>query len=239
MRVAICLAGYFDSLTDPASKGVDGYNHLYNHVISKADHVDVFAHTWDVEKKDTIAATYGSYLKSLQVEPQIDFTSKTVENRLDTITYPSKYSHPRIVFSQFYSVQRSFELLRDSHQHYDVVIKSRFDVGRINRNTSVPYPVQCINFDPYRDMAAFYTADWPYLDSEGPADMWFYSSYENMIKFAQIYNTLLQEYKPQSPYAEFAGDSNGGLNNAIKYYKWFLIQNGLWQKKQLLQTTWE
>ena len=44
-----------------------------------------------------------------------------------------------------------------SEVNYDCVIKSRFDLGRINRDTSGkggvnPYPVQCINFNPNLDM---------------------------------------------------------------------------------------
>ena len=37
MKTAVCIAGYFDSFTDPNSKGVDGYKHLQKHVFSKCD----------------------------------------------------------------------------------------------------------------------------------------------------------------------------------------------------------
>ena len=238
MRVAICLAGYFNSLTDPTSKGVDGFEHLYKHVISKVDKVDVYAHSWDIQNEQLIRSTYKDYLKELVVEPQLDFNPQVIQNGLDTFNH-GHYSHPRITFSQFYSVQRSFDLLVQSGEQYDVVIKARYDIGRINRNTSYSYPVQCINFDPQRDMEQFYTANWPYLNTEGPADMWFYSSLDNMKSFAYIYDIMLRDYKPGTAYAEFAGSNDGGLINAIKFYKWFLIQTGLWDKKQLLDTTWE
>ena len=46
MKIALCLSGYFDSLTDLSSKGIDGFDHLKRHVFSKGD-VDVYIHSWD------------------------------------------------------------------------------------------------------------------------------------------------------------------------------------------------
>ena len=75
---------------------------------------------------------------------------------------------------------------------YDCVIKSRFDLGRINRNSSGPglgnpFAVQCINFNPEYNMKVLYMANWQYLDTEGPADMWFYGNAEVMNNFSLVH----------------------------------------------------
>jgi hypothetical protein len=67
-----------------------------------------------------------------------------------------------------------------TNSKYDIIIKARFDLGRINRNTSGPglgnpYPVQCINFKTEIESDKIYMADWNHLHM-GPADMWFYGS---------------------------------------------------------------
>lgn len=74
MKTAVCIAGYFDSFTDPNSKGVDGYKHLQKHVFSKCD-TDVYMHSWDFEKKQFVLDLYGESVKGYCFEPQIDFSS--------------------------------------------------------------------------------------------------------------------------------------------------------------------
>lgn len=237
-NVAICLSGYFNSKQDLTSKGVDGYKHLHKHVLSKAN-CDVFIHSWDLENKQQILDLYGDKLKGCLFEPQIDFKP------LETLPKPRGRVAQSILFSQFYSLQKSFELLKLNNKVYDSVIKTRFDVGRINRNSSGPhnlknpYPVQCINFNPNLDMANFYMANWQYLETEGPADMWFYSSHQNMIHFADIFNLLLKDMVKGSEMESWATQTEGGFVNGIKSYKWFLIKKNLWQKKVCLDTTWE
>ena len=112
------------------------------------------------------------------------------------------YVGPERILSQYYSIQKSFELMR-SHEkennfRYDCVIKSRFDLGRINRSTSGPgksnpWACQCIDFKTEYDMTHFYQVYWD-LFNEGPADMWFYSNSENMECFSTLYDKTLQEY---------------------------------------------
>ena len=239
MKTAICIAGYFDSLTDLSSKGIDGYEHLKKHVFSKSD-VDVYIHSWDLGKKQFILDLYGESVKSHVFEPQIDFSP------METVKAANGYAPQSRLFSQYYSVQKSFELLKEKGERYDCVIKTRFDVGRINRNTSGPgspnpYAVQCINFDPSLDMEKFYMAEWSqkYFDEEGPADMWFYSSQDNMISFASIFDLIKKEMTTGSQMEKWAGNLHGGLVNVIKGYKWFLMRSGLWDKRIALPTTWE
>ena len=238
-KTAICISGYFDSLTDPTSKGADGYKHLQKHVFSKSD-VDVYIHSWDLKKKQVILDLYGECIKGYHFEPQIDFSP------METVRGVGGYVPQSRLFSQYYSVQKSFELLKEKGERYDCVIKTRFDVGRINRNTSGPgmhnpYAVQCINFDPHLDMEKFYMAEWSQatFDEEGPADMWFYSSQDNMISFASFFDLIKKEMRTGGQMEKWAGSADGGLVNGIKCYKWFLMRSGLWDKRIALSTTWE
>lgn len=231
MKIAICLSGYFDSLKDKSSKGLDGYNHLKKRILSKNNNVDFYIHSWDINKKQQILDLYGNNIKKYLFEPQIDFQPYTTG-----VDYPN---NPRVnqsvLFSQFYSVQKSFELLYSTKNKYDCVIKSRFDIGRINNSTAT-IPVQCITFNPTFPMENFYLADWEYFDTEGPADMWFYSNYKNMKPFCKIYNVILKDMIPGGEMEKWAGNNDGGIHNGIKCYKWFLIQKGLWDIKSPLQT---
>jgi hypothetical protein len=82
-------------------------------------------------------------------------------------------------------------------------------------------------------------ANWQYLDTEGPADMWFYSNKENMANFAKIFDILSADVKIGTDYQKWAGESDGGLVNTIKAWKWFMVKTELWNKKVPLDTIWE
>lgn len=240
-KIALCLSGYFNSQKATNSFGEDGFEHIKKHILDGND-VDVYIHSWDIKNMDTIKSLYGNLIKNSIFESQIDFKPLFYKNKLDSFT-----SHGTPfwnIFSQYYSVQKSFELMVNSEVNYDCVIKARFDLGRINRNTSGPgrgnpYAVQCINFNPNFDMGYFYMADWQYLDTEGPADMWFYSNLENMKKFNKVFDVLSNDIRVGSSFQTWAGTSDGGMVNAIKGWKWFLMKTELWDKKKTLTTYWE
>lgn len=221
MKIALCLSGYFDSLVDSTSKGIDGFDHLKRHVFSKGD-VDTYIHSWDMKNKQLIENLYKP--KHSLFESQIDFSDIIKENGYDKIPNPPR--SPQTIYSHFYSTSESFKYIKGK---YDWVIKSRFDIGRINRNTSGPhnpnnpYPVQCINFDPSLNPNKLYMANWQYLESDGPADMWFYGSQNIMKPFASIFDNIDKYFRC----------------NAIHLYKEFMIQNNLWNNKVTLDTTWE
>lgn len=244
MKIALCISGYFNSSRDKSSLGIDGFEHIKKHILNNRD-VDIYIHSWDTDNENTIKNLYKDLIKDCIFEPQIDFKPLFIKNGLDKIPLRDGATPFWNVFSQFYSVQKSFELMLKSNIDYDCIIKARFDLGRINRNSSGPhnisnpYPVQCINFIDDLDMNYFFMADWQYLETEGPADMWFYSNKENMANFARIYNILSDEIRINSEYQEWAGNNDGGMINTIKAWKWFMIKTGLWEKKFLLPTYWE
>lgn len=243
MKIALCLHGYFNSSRDNASLGIDGYNHIKKNILDGND-VDVYIHSWDIANIDKIKELYGDITKDSLIESQIDFKPLFIENGLDMVPVHNDATPFWNVFSQFYSVQKSFELMLKSNIEYDCVVKARFDLGRINRATSGPglgnpFAVQCINFKPQYDMDNLYIANWQYLDTEGPADMWFYGNKKIMSNFAKIFDILSNDVKINSEYQTWAGESDGGLVNTIKAWKWFMIKTGIWDKKAPLDTIWE
>ncbi|HIO72073.1 MAG TPA: hypothetical protein EYN38_03100 [Flavobacteriales bacterium] len=293
MKIALCLSGYFDSLKDTTSRGHDGHAYIKKHILDRASddcEVDVFYHNWEPHLEEEVAKLYEPKLYT--VETQIDFV-KVAEahgvSRKDLDPYgqlgnwsmTSKqgagYVGPERLLSQYYSTQKSFELKKQYEEEhgftYDCVIKARFDLGRINRATSGPgkqnpFACQCINFDPNLDMSHLYMVYWD-LFNEGPADMWFYSSSENMDYFCHLYDKVLREYLPaESEYSiaattgwpescrdqfrtnevlKAAQERSQDLHryppfltvNGILLMKWFLMDTGLWNKAAALHANWE
>ena len=293
MKVALCLSGYFSSLKDTSSKGEDGYRYIKKYILSKREEghqVDVFFHNWEPHLESVLKELYDP--KKYIIEPQINFdniadTHKVSRRHLDAAgmlgnwTVNSKsgsgYVGPERILSQYYSIQKSF-VLKDMYEQengfkYDWVIKSRFDLGRINRNTSGPgrqnqWACQCIDFNTNYDMSKFYQVYWDLLN-EGPADMWFYSSSENMQPFSRIYDKTLTKYLqigsdyskavttgwPESNAASFRTNETikdkqlrttdlhtypaSMVVNAILLMKWFLMDHRLWENSVFLKTEWE
>lgn len=244
MKAALLLHGYFDSLTDSSSKGIDGLKHIENNILSKIS-TDVFIHSWQPEIKDFLIELYNP--KEIISEPQIDFSNIVNERKLDVDNYWKSIGRPpENKFSYLYSLTEVFKMVKeyeDKTKKYDIIIKGRFDLGRINRNTSGPglnnpYPVQCINFDPTLDMSKIYAAQWQHIDV-GIPDMWWYSNSKNMSKFSNLYETCYNEYmKIGSDYYNTLENKNDVLN-VISILKQFFIDNNLWEKICLLETQWE
>lgn len=241
MKVALCLHGLFDSSTDINSKGLDGYNHIKKHILDVVD-TDVFVHSWEIEKLDEITKLYNP--KSSIFEGQKDFTSIVNKNKLNTLSAPPRA--PFNVLSHLYSVTESVKLAFKSEVEYDIIIKARFDLGRINRETSGPgkgnpYPVQCINFKSNIESNKIYMANWQHFNM-GPADMWFYGSSDVMKSFTTLYKSVEKNMKIDSEFHKFATsieNNPNDLSNSIAFYKWWMIKNGLWDKRIKLDTIWE
>ena len=241
MKVALCLHGMFDSPMDTTSNGIDGREYIQKHIIDKGD-VDVFIHSWDLEKQGLIEAIYQP--KKAIFEPQKDFSELIKERGLDKLEGCPR--SPQSVLSHLYSVSEVMKLPFQTNERYDVVVKARFDLGRINRNTSGPglgnpYPVQCINFNPNVEADKLYNANWNHFHM-GPADMWFYGSETVMNNFKNLYQSLEEQMVIDSDFHKFATQiegNQGDISNAIAFYKWWMIQNGLWDNRINLDTIWE
>jgi hypothetical protein len=241
MKIALCLHGMFDSPMDTTSNGIDGREYIQKHIMDRGD-VDVFIHSWDLEKQGLIEAIYQP--KKAIFEPQKDFSKLIKERGLDTLEGCPR--PPQSVLSHLYSVTEVMKLPFQTNERYDVVLKARFDLGRINRNTSGPglgnpYPVQCINFNPNIEADKLYNANWNHFHM-GPADMWFYGSEQTMNHFKNLYQTLEEQMVIGSDFHKFAigiENNEGDLSNSIAFYKWWMIGNGLWENRINLQTIWE
>lgn len=239
-RIALCLHGLFDSVKDKSSKGLDGFDYIQRHILSKGN-VDVFVHSWSLNEKDLILDLYEP--KNFLFEEQIDFVP--LVKRLGLHKLKRVPREPQFIFSHFYSISRVFNML--NLNDYDVIIKSRFDLSRINRASSGPhnrvnpFPVQCINFNPVIEPNKLYMANWNYFDV-GPADMWFYGDANVMSNFRDLYDDACSNMVLHGDFYEFARkiESNeGNVSNVIAFYKWWMMRNGLWEKRVLLESVWE
>lgn len=234
MKIALCLHGLFDSKHDKTSKGLDGFNYIKKTILDKHD-VDVYIHSWEVDKKSLITDLYSNWLKDYIFEPQKDFTGPRIDRIRSLRACPRD---PCSVMSHFYSIEKSFKLAYSKHEDYDCVIKSRFDLGQINKNTSGsgkqnPFPVQCINLLESIKNNTIYMALWNYFDM-GPADMWFYGDKNTMLEFCYIYQDFEPEFDIDTNFYKFAStieNNPGNVSNSIAFYKFWMMSNGLWRNK--------
>lgn len=241
MKIALCLHGLFSSEHDPDSNGNDGFLHIHKHILSRFD-TDIYVHSWEPDNKEKIENLYHPVIS--KYENKIDFGPMIRERKLDTLKNCPR--SPQAVLSHLYSVSEVISLAIDSNTKYDIVIKARFDLGRINRKTSGPgrgnpYPVQCINLLDEIENDKIYMADWNHFHM-GPADMWFYGSTEIMKKFKTLYKTLESQMFLGSEFHDFATkieNNTGDLSNSIAFYKWWMMKNQLWENKITLNTEWE
>ena len=84
-------------------------------------------------------------------------------------------------------------------------------------------------------------ADWQYFHM-GPADMWFYGSSDVMKHFTTLYKSLEDNMKLGGDFHKFAyniENNPNDLSNSIAFYKWWMMENELWDKRINLNTIWE
>lgn len=238
-KVALCLHGYFNSFTDSSSKGVDGFNYLKKKVFDLPNvTVDVFIHSWDIEHQEEIESLY--IPEYSMFEEQYSFDNLIRSYGLSNVSTPRS---PLAVISHLYSVAK---VMRAAFlKPYDIFIKARFDIGRINRMSSGPgkpnpYPVQCINFDPElvtKNPGAIMMANWQYYN-DGPPDMWFYGDYEAMRPFSTLDLSVIEDLMPGSRFRQDANTMDEVVN-AIRLYKSFLKKHNRWDNRVMLPTEWE
>lgn len=240
MKIALCLHGLFNSTTDFTSNGVDGFEYIKKNILSKGD-VDIYIHSWELDKKEEILNLYNP--KSYVFEQQKDFSSIINDRGLDALGQTPRPI--KNVVSHLYSVTEAINLALNSGVDYDVIIKSRFDLGRINRDTSGPnkhnpFPVQCIILLTEIEQDKLYMANWNHFNM-GPADMWFYGSKDVMKEFSTLFPFLEKEMYLDSEYHNFATgieNNRGDLSNSIAFYKYWMIKKGLWEIKKPIDTIW-
>jgi hypothetical protein len=125
MKVALVLSGL-------PRKVNEGYEHTWKHIIENYD-TDVYLHAWKDEDWELVPKTY-SNVKSLQIQEPFKFTKYKegiILPHSDT-SRPIPQYDVMSCFRQlpmFYSWQMGYKPLYDSMIEYDVVIRSRYDLG--------------------------------------------------------------------------------------------------------------
>ena len=178
MKVALCLSGLTGGSAGKDGKGesldlIEPYNSVKENILDSND-VDVFMHSWSSESKSELIEIYKP--KKYKFEEQIKF---------------DEHHKKHIVKSRFYSNRKSLNLKKEyeikNKFKYDWVMISRFDLVWFNK----------LIFDEY-DNRYFYASNWndngsyglgPYdrqtNAGNGLLDLWFFSSSNNMDKFAE------------------------------------------------------
>jgi hypothetical protein len=242
MKAALCLHGLFDSLEDNTSKGLNGYNYIKKHILDYPGlKTDVYIHSWQPKLKKQIVDLYNP--KDHLFEKQINFLPTARKLNLDLpLSYPRP---PARVLSHFYSIGECFKLLNKQKEiNYDIVIKSRFDLGQINAKAAWKPDIThmgCINFNPCNDLSRINMAYWmdEFMLKEGPPDSWFYGNSKVMECFSHIYESIVgyiendKEWKNKIIYQ--LGENN--ISNASVLYKKFFEDNRLWDNRLALKVS--
>ena len=181
MKIALCLHGLVGT-DDKYGKGNKiinhkvGYRHFKEHVMDVNDQVDVFIHTWSVDKKDALVETYDP--KAIKAEPQ----PKTGLDKYNTTTHSPGGSvntaglHAN--YCRWKSVKEVVSMVNSSQTEYDWILLTRFDIAFL------------VDFD-------FSTFDKNKFYAQGPSgpfvnglhlinDLWFAATPEDMSLFATL-----------------------------------------------------
>jgi hypothetical protein len=79
---------------------------------------------------------------------------------------------------------------------------------------------------------------WPdkWMLREGPPDMWFYSGYDTMNPFVNIFDTISDYMKYNSDFRNNINHTLGSkhISNASVLYKGFFEDNNLWSNRNAL-----
>ena len=268
-KIALCLYGNFNNRLS-ATSGIDGTNYIKETILKNRD-VTLFIHSWDLENKNIIQKQYGNLISDSIFESQIDFSPQIQAAQIDEKQFqsPGGQSFRTIAnsLSFFYSRGKSIDLMQKHEvktgQKFDVVISSRFDLGQIDKyNGYQEYKTSEIIFDENNDMSFFYSALFNQLNA-GYADMWLYSSSDNMKKVALMYEKAFSYLQTNSDYIktlttgwpdsdevdEFSNEvlkpKEHKSKNLKRYqvfeahnnhimHKWFFMDVGLYEKSKFL-----
>jgi hypothetical protein len=200
MKVAVCLHGYFGTLsTNDFSTSKGGHEHIHQEIVSKCDEVDFYIHCWQPEYEKQIVEYYNPV--SYKVEEQIDFglicrKNNIYQNYIDEYFPRSKTMYKNAtaerILSFYYSRCESIKMCLK--KDYDWVLTTRFDISQRGGKE-----VKYIKFLPNADNSYIYAANWNQKNI-GYTDMWFYGSPEIMQKYSKIYEQALHDFKPLSQY---------------------------------------
>jgi len=234
MRVALCLYGLIGGDQGKGGAGssdktlTTGHYYYDKNLFKQNDQVDVFVHTWSVDRKDDIEKMYKPKMSTYEHQIQFKIPSHVKGKPV------RKNNH----YSKWYSTMKSVELKRQYEEEnnfkYDFVITSRFDIA-----LNAPF-----DFSQYNP-GKFYVGKWCAFfnkkgedvfkggrgplydliekgdsadnykhqhyspDEHGFIDQWFFSGSSSMDKFANLYNKLDKYTKP----GNCSNDRAGTISN--------------------------
>ncbi len=215
MKVAYCIHGIIGGSKGKDGKGTSnevlklGHQHACNHIFNKND-VDTFIHTWSIDQKDNIQSLYKPV--KIIAEPQIKFEMSPLlrSNNKE----PSRNFN---VYSKWYSVKRSLDLLRlhekEYGTRYNCVMVTRFDtawmVDIVFSQHSMEYfyvPNLCMYYRKNKRIDAMeYWRNhdkmtlsgcvhshkgWPQAKKWGFWDCWFFGNPALICKLGLVYDNL-------------------------------------------------
>lgn len=125
MKVALLLSGL-------ARKVEEGYKTTWGHLIDNYD-VDIYLHVWKDEEWDKVSKFYPN-AKSIHIQEPFKFTKYKEGIKLphNDTSRPLPQYDVMSCFRQFpmvYSWQNVYQQMYDTQIQYDVVIRSRYDLG--------------------------------------------------------------------------------------------------------------
>ena len=206
MKVALCLSGYFGTVSvNNRLSAYAGHALLKEKIYSQCKNVDVFVHCWQPEHQKTVEMLYSP--TASEFESQIDFEEICRKNGIEQQYIDEGFPREKTMYknavasrimSFYYSRCKALELKREHERKhgfkYDWVITTRFDIGQRGVEE-----VKQIKFNHNADKRFLYTAYWNQMNV-GYGDMWFYGSSDIMDLYSSIYESCLSDFKARSSY---------------------------------------
>jgi hypothetical protein len=137
MKVALLLSGL-------ARKVEEGYKATWGHVLDNYD-IDIYLHAWKDEEWEKVSQFYPS-AKSINIQEPFKFTKYKEGIKLphNDTSRPLPQYDVMSCFRQFpmvYSWQNVYQQMYDTQIEYDIIIRSRYDLGILQ-------PLILENLDP-------------------------------------------------------------------------------------------
>lgn len=178
MKVALLLSGL-------PRKVKDGFDMTWKHIIENYD-TDVYLHAWKDEEWENVMGTYPN-AKSLQIQEPFKFTKykKGIKLPHSDKSRPLPQYNVISCFRQlpmFYSWQNVYKSMYDSMIDYDVIIRSRYDLGIRQPIDLNNYGMDVIN---HSDVHGGFFDDNLCISNKENSDKIFKTIFDDVINYAR------------------------------------------------------
>ena len=204
MKIALCISGYFTNINND---NLLNSNYIYDNIINKINYnensLDIFIHSFDINSKKNILNKYPN-TKDFIIEEQINFINKLTNlnheyyNKLIKINYKHNTSYDlqntlSMLYSRCKVIKMAIKYSSNNNFKYDAIIRVRFDIGiRMKHSHNGFKPDNFIfNCNSY-DYNYIYSSYWNQLNA-GYVDHWEFSNSDNMNRFSNIYNYVINK----------------------------------------------